>query len=356
MTRREYKAGIPTTLAAAINSSVTTITIDAYTNWPTGADGNFWVTIDGGTAQEERVLCATHSSGSIAVTTRGVDGTTASSHAKGATIWPSWSATDADEANSHINATGYASYSKSVHGLGSGDGVVVGTDKTQVLTAKTLTSPILNTPTINNPTISGTITGAVVTSANIVDGTITGTDIASGTITAANILDGTIVNAEIGAAANIVDTKLATISTAGKVSNSATTATSANTPSTIVARNTSGNFTAGTVTADLNGNASTATALATARTINGVSFNGAANINTHVGGIGTTSASGNYSVEHNLGAIPSAVTVTMRTNGTTTGSPRIFYVTGISQSEFNVRALDTAGNQQAAAFYWIAVA
>ena len=47
----------------------------------------------------------------------------------------------------------------------------------------------------------------------------------------------------------IADTYLATISTANKVSNSATTATSANTASAIVARDASGNFTAGTVTA-----------------------------------------------------------------------------------------------------------
>jgi len=42
------------------------------------------------------------------------------------------------------------------------------------------------------------------------------------------------------ASAAIVDTKLATISTAGKVLNSATTATSANTASAIVARDGSG--------------------------------------------------------------------------------------------------------------------
>ena len=57
------------------------------------------------------------------------------------------------------------------------------------------------------------------------------------------------------------DSKLATIGTAGKVSNSATTATNANTASAIVARDASGNFTAGTITAALTGNASTATAL-----------------------------------------------------------------------------------------------
>jgi hypothetical protein len=64
----------------------------------------------------------------------------------------------------------------------------------------------------------------------------------------------------------IVDTYLATISTAGKVSNSATTATSANTANSIVARNGSGNFSAGTITAALTGNASTATKLSSSRT------------------------------------------------------------------------------------------
>lgn len=53
---------------------------------------------------------------------------------------------------------------------------------------------------------------------------------------------------------------------------------SANTASTIVSRDSSGNFSAGTITAALSGNASTATTLQTARTINGVSFNGSANI------------------------------------------------------------------------------
>ena len=73
---------------------------------------------------------------------------------------------------------------------------------------------------------------------------------------ATSIAAGVIVDADINAAAGIVDTKLATISTASKVSNSATTATSANTASAIVARDGSGNFTAGTITAALTGTAS----------------------------------------------------------------------------------------------------
>jgi hypothetical protein len=54
----------------------------------------------------------------------------------------------------------------------------------------------------------------------------------------------------------ISDSYLATISTAGKVSNSATTASSANTFSAIVARDASGNFSAGTITANITGNVS----------------------------------------------------------------------------------------------------
>ncbi len=60
---------------------------------------------------------------------------------------------------------------------------------------------------------------------------------------------GTVTNAML--AGSIADTKLSTISTAGKVSNSATTATSANTVSAIVARDSSGNFSAGTIDATI---------------------------------------------------------------------------------------------------------
>lgn len=91
------------------------------------------------------------------------------------------------------------------------------------------------------------ITGDVTASAISFDGT--GNVALNAAITA-----GSIVNADINATAAIEDTKLATISTAGKVQNSATTATDANTGSTIVERDVSGNFAAGTITAALTGN------------------------------------------------------------------------------------------------------
>jgi len=93
-------------------------------------------------------------------------------------------------------------------------------------------------------------------SANVATSTAVSGDITISNTGVAAIATGVIVNADINASAAIVDTKLATIATALKVSNSATTATDANTASAIVARNASGNFTAGTITAALTGTAS----------------------------------------------------------------------------------------------------
>jgi hypothetical protein len=102
-------------------------------------------------------------------------------------------------------------------------------------------------PTADRTITLPNVTGTVITTAD------------SGTVTSAMLADGTIVDADINASAAIADTKLATIATALKVSNSATTAASANTASAIVARDGSGNFTAGTITANLTGTASNVT-------------------------------------------------------------------------------------------------
>jgi microcystin-dependent protein len=113
MARREYKAGTPTTLTGTgLSSTGLSFTIASNTNWPVGTN-KFWVTVDPGTAQEERILCTSRSGLTVTITDgdRGQDQTTASAHAVGATIWPSWSATDADEANEHVNAV------TNVHGV-----------------------------------------------------------------------------------------------------------------------------------------------------------------------------------------------------------------------------------------------
>ena len=164
---------------------------------------------------------------------------------------------------------------------------LVGRSTTDTLSNKTMIAPALGTPTA---LVGTNITG---TAAGLTAGNVTTNANLTGDVTsvgnATSIGAGVIVDADINANAAIADTKLATIITAGKVSNSATTATSANTASAIVARDGSGNFTANTITANLTGNvsgssgsttgnAATATALATARAINGVNFDGTAAI------------------------------------------------------------------------------
>lgn len=128
-------------------------------------------------------------------------------------------------------------------------------------------------------------------------------------------------------ATQIADTYLATISTAGKVSNSATSAVSTNTVSTIVLRDASGNFSAGTITATLSGsisgNAATATALQTARAINGVNFDGTAAITvTAAAGTltGATLASNVLASSLTSVGTLAALTVTAPIAGSVTGS------------------------------------
>ena len=143
-------------------------------------------------------------------------------------------------------------------------------DKT---TAQTLTNKTLISPTITGTgAIAGTFTGNITGN---VTGTVSGN---AGTVTNGVYTTdtGTVTNTML--AGSIADSKLSTISTSGKVSNSATTATNLNTVSAIVARDASGNFTAGTITAALTGNASTATKLAATKNINGTAFDGSADI------------------------------------------------------------------------------
>jgi microcystin-dependent protein len=97
--------------------------------------------------------------------------------------------------------------------------------------------------TVKATAFSGPLTGNVTGN---VTGNLTGT--------ASAIADSAVTNDKVAAGAGIVDTKLATIATPLKVSNSATTATNLNTASAIVARDASGNFSAGTITASLSGN------------------------------------------------------------------------------------------------------
>lgn len=175
------------------------------------------------------------------------------------------------------------------------------TDAAQTFTGvQTMTSPALTTPAITGaitgtysfggtptwPTFNQNTTGT----ASNVTGTVAVANGGTGATTLTGLIKGTGTTAMVAATAGtdyVAPGGALGTPSSGTLTNctglplaglAAAAYATANTASTLVQRDASGNFTAGTVTAALTGNATTATTLQTARTINGVSFNGSANI------------------------------------------------------------------------------
>jgi len=98
VTRRQYKgAATQTTITTALAAGGTSITLASTTGFPSAAGVPFFVVISPGTSSEEKCLATI--SGSVLTLTRAQDDTTAQSHSSGATIFPVFTADDADEAN-----------------------------------------------------------------------------------------------------------------------------------------------------------------------------------------------------------------------------------------------------------------
>ena len=207
-----------------------------------------------------------------------------------------------------LGVTGISTFTGAVNANGGVVGAVTGAASSNVLKAgDTMTGALVmgNNQVIEfkEATVNGSNKVSVKTDASLTSDTtltlpnITGTVVTSGdtgTVTSTMIADGTIVNADINASAAIVDTKLATIATALKVSNSATTATDSNTASAIVARNASGNFSAGTITATLTGNVTgNLTGTASSATTAGTCTGNAATVTTNANLTGDVTSSGN---------------------------------------------------------------
>ena len=111
--RRSYEgAAQAAQLTSALGGSTSNLTIycDDLTNWPTGTgDRPFFVVIDRGKATEEKILCASRASNVLTVYNSGLvngraaDDTSITAHASNAIIEHVFTATDADEANYHVN-------------------------------------------------------------------------------------------------------------------------------------------------------------------------------------------------------------------------------------------------------------
>ena len=111
--RREYQGAAQSAyLTVSLGGTTGDLTIycDDLSNWPTGVSGRpFYVVIDRNTAAEEKILCASRSGNVItvynsgAVNGRGADDTSITAHSNNAVIEHVFTATDADEANAHVN-------------------------------------------------------------------------------------------------------------------------------------------------------------------------------------------------------------------------------------------------------------
>jgi len=101
VTRRSYVGAAPAcTLTNSITAGDTTALLTGtVTAWNDTANGPFFMVIDPGLVTEEKVLVGSRTGSSLSSITRGVDNTTAASHAAGATCYPVFTATDANEAN-----------------------------------------------------------------------------------------------------------------------------------------------------------------------------------------------------------------------------------------------------------------
>jgi hypothetical protein len=154
MTTRQYSSrSQQSTLTGSISSGDTSMTVVSGTGLLGGVTipggRTYTLVIDVDTALEE-IVDATAVSTNTFTITRARDGSSAQAHSAGAVVRHMAIGRDFRDANLHAEAA--ASYNDgdgnahTMHGIGSGEGNVVGTDKTQTLTNKTLVAPALGTP------------------------------------------------------------------------------------------------------------------------------------------------------------------------------------------------------------------
>jgi hypothetical protein len=156
MTTRQYSSrSQQSTLTGSITSGAVTMTVVSGTALLGGQSipggRTYTLVIDVDTALEE-IVDATAVGTNTFTITRAIDESVAQGHSAGAVVRHMAIGRDFRDANLHAEAA--ASYNDgdgvahTMHGIGSGEGDVVGTDKEQTLTNKTLTTPIISSPTI----------------------------------------------------------------------------------------------------------------------------------------------------------------------------------------------------------------
>lgn len=220
MTRRSYAGGAATTTitGSVASSGGVTIGIASTTGWPDGSGGKWAIVVDPGTASEEKMLVTSRSGSNLTVASgdRGYDGTSATAHSSGATIYITLTATDLDEANSHINATSAAHAATAVSFSATGgissttvQAAIAELDSEKAATSHTQASSTITDFTeavqdvVGAMTVGGTALTATYSDAggtvtlDVDNSGITATQLASDAVTTAKILDGNVTYAKL---------------------------------------------------------------------------------------------------------------------------------------------------------------
>jgi len=189
-TRRQYSgSAAATTTTNSLNTTDTSVGITSTTGWPSSAGVPFYVVIDPGTSSEEK--CSATISGSTLTLTRAQDDTTAASHSSGATIYPVFTANDADEANELVSKL-----------TTKGDLLVTTGSALNRLAVGTNDYVLKADSTATNGVAWGRVAAAgiesdAVTTAKILDANVTTAKIADNAVTQAKLADRAVGSAEL---------------------------------------------------------------------------------------------------------------------------------------------------------------
>ena len=169
------------TLGAQLSAGATSITLNTGA-WPTvSSPDTLTLVIEPDTANEEIVYVTAHTSGSSSATIiRAQESTADITHANGSAVKHMITGADLQEAHTHMAATNYSSNGNvALHGIGTGEGAVVGTDKTQTLKNKTINVGGADNNSIGGLTVSN-VSGIAGTYAPLASPNFTGTPQISG--------------------------------------------------------------------------------------------------------------------------------------------------------------------------------